>query len=489
MYRTVAQLDSLSNLLATWYPSYFTRLQLPEPSVQGRPVFALRMRAGGGDERRGVLVVGGTHARELMNPDAIIELAVDLLVSHADGTDIVYGDKRWAASDIRLILESLDLWLVPCLNPDGRIHAMTVDAMWRKNRRDNPGTPCDGVDLNRNFDLLWGVTQGQTSCSPCSDVYAGPSAFSEPETRNVKHLLDTHRVDCFADVHSYSELILWPWGHAPSQSVDPSKRFTTLASGTCTGIPVPGYQEYIPARDLQRFQTVGSRIREAIAAVRGRLYTSEPSVTLYPTTGTQSDYAYSRHIADARLRKTYGYTFETGPWMGSAQASFQPADPSLVKRDAKSGLIALMQQCICAIELIGAEVFRSDTSITSLRRVRDELLATTDAGREWIALFERTQTPLLGALMGDESLRKNAGELVKRAAALLKKPRSQLTDDDVESGIQMVRALTKHAQTPQTRRDLKSVQVQLDALRGTSMQGAVERLMSEKPRSRKAPST
>ena len=205
--------------------------------------------------------------------------------------------------------------------------------------------------------------------------------------------------------------------------------------------------------------------------------------------GTQSDYAYSRHIADARLRKTYGFTFETGPWMGSAQASFQPADPSLVKRDAKSGLIALMQQCICAIELIGAEVFRSDTSITSLRRVRDELLATTDAGREWIALFERTQTPLLGALMGDESLRKNAGELVKRAAALLKKPRSQLTDDDVESGIQMVRALTKHAQTPQTRRDLKSVQVQLDALRGTSMQGAVERLMSEKPRSRKAPST
>ena len=158
-------------------------------------------------------------------------------------------------------------------------------------------------------------------------MYAGPSAFSEPETRNIKHLLDTRRMDCFADVHSYSELILWPWGHAPSQTVDPSKRFTTLASGTCTGIPVPGYQEYIPAQDQQRFQTVGSRIHDAIAAVRGRLYTNQPSVALYPTTGTQSDYVYSRHIADSKLRKTYGYTFETGPYAGSAQTSFQPADP------------------------------------------------------------------------------------------------------------------------------------------------------------------
>lgn len=486
MYRTVAQIDSLSSLLASWFPTYFTRFQLPEASVEGRPVFALRLRAGGGGERRGVLLVGGTHARELMNPDAVIELAVDLFVSHANGTDIVYGGKRWGASDIKLILESLDLWLVPCMNPDGRIYAMTVNAMWRKNRRDNPGTSCDGVDLNRNFDVLWGVTQGQTSCSPCSDVYAGPSAFSEPETRNIKHLLDTHRVDCFVDVHSYSELILWPWGHAPNQTVDPSKRFTTLASGTCAGIPVPGYQEYIPARDLQRFQTVGSRVRDAIAAVRGRIYTNEPSVTLYPTTGTQSDYVYGRHIANAKLRKTYGFTFETGPWTGSAQSSFQPADPTLVKRDAKSGMIALMQQCICAIELIGAQVFRADTEVNALRTVRDELLATTGAGREWIALFERVQAPLLGALMGDETLRSDAGELVKRAASLAQDDQATLTDDDVARGIQLVRSLAKNAGTAETRRDLKAVEGQLESLSGQPMQGAVERLMSEKPHARKA---
>jgi murein tripeptide amidase MpaA len=490
MYRTVEQLDSLSNLLATWFPGYFTRLALPEASVQGRPVFALRLRAGGGDgDRRGVLLVGGTHARELMNPDAIIELAVDLFVSHANSTDIVYGGKRWPASDIKLILESLDLWLVPCMNPDGRVHSMTVEAMWRKNRRDNPATPCDGVDLNRNCDVLWGVTQGQTSCSPCSDVYAGPSAFSEPETRNIKHLLDTRRIDSFADVHSYSELILWPWSHAPSQTIDPSKRFTTLASGTCAGIPVAGYQEYISTRDQQRFQTVGSRIRDAIAAVRGRSYTNQPGVALYPTTGTQSDYAYSRHIANSSLRKTYGFTFETGPFTGSAESSFQPADPTLIKRDAKSGMISLMQQSICAIELIGSQFFRADKEVDALRRVRDELLATTDAGREWISLFERVQMPLLGALLGDEKLLAEAGELLKRAAAVTTDDAEALTDEDVDRGIRLVRALEKKPEGADARRDLRAVEGQLKSLRGQRMQGAVERLMSEKPHARRSPAT
>lgn len=486
MYRTVAQIDSITGILATWFPSYFTRIRLPEPSVLGRPVYALRLRAGRGAERRGVLLVGGTHARELMNPDAILELAVDLFVSHRNGSDIVYGGKRWPAADIKLILETLDLWLVPCMNPDGRIHSMTVEKMWRKNRRDNPGTTCDGVDLNRNFDVVWGVTQGSTSCSPCSEVYVGPSAFSEPETRNIKHLLDTRRIDCFADVHSFSELILWPWGHAPSQTVDPTKKFTTLPTGTCTVIQVPGYQEYISPRDLQRFQTVGGRIRDAIAAVRGRTYTSQPSVALYPTTGTQSDYVYSRHIASSRLRKTYGFTFETGPSTGSAEESFQPADPTLIKRDAKSGMIALMQQCICAIELIGAQFFRGDAEVNALRKVRDRLLATTDAGREWIALFERVQTPLLGMLLGDEALLADAGDLVRRAATLTKDDSAVLTDEDVDRGIAVVRTLAKNAEAGEARRDLKAVEAQLESLRGQSMNGAVERLMGEKPHERRA---
>ena len=88
--------------------------------MQGRTVYALRLRAGAGDGRRGVLLVGGTHARELMNPDLLVELAVHLIVSYRNGTDIVLGDRTWPAQDIEVILEALDIYLVPCINPDGR---------------------------------------------------------------------------------------------------------------------------------------------------------------------------------------------------------------------------------------------------------------------------------------------------------------------------------------------------------------------------------
>jgi murein tripeptide amidase MpaA len=345
MYRTVDQLDQLGELLAQTFPQQCQRFELPELSVRGRTVFALQVRAGTGDDRPGVLLTGGVHARELMNPDALIELAVQLVTTYRTGSDLVLDGRVWPAADIKMLMEALDINVVPCTNPDGRDYVMTTDDLWRKNRRDNPATPCDGVDLNRNCDLLWGVTQGQTSCSPCSDVFAGSGVFSEPETRNVKFLLDTRRIDCFVDVHSYSELVLYPWGHVPTQTTDPTKRFTTLPAGTCQPITDPTYREYMTPADRQRFQTVAEQIVKAIADVRGRVYTPQTGFGLYGTTGTHSDYAYARHIADLTAHKTYGYTFETGPWVGNARDSFHPADPEPIKLDVKSGLLALMQQC------------------------------------------------------------------------------------------------------------------------------------------------
>ena len=312
-----------------------------------------------------------------------------------------------------------------------------------------------------------------------------PRPSASPRPRNIRSVLDTRRVNCFVDVHSYSELVLWPWGHAPSQTVDPSKRFTTLPSGTCAPIGVAGYQEYIPPRDLQRFQTVGSRIVSAISSVRGRVYTSQPSIALYPTTGTQGDYAYSRHIANPSLRKTYGFTFETGPWAGNVADSFHPVDPTLIKRDAKAGLIALMQQCICAIELIGARFFTTDAEVAELRRIRDEVLATTEAGRAWIALFERAQLPLLTALMADEQLSSQAAVLVKRAAELTKSTRARLRDEDVDGAIRFLRTLGKAPAAEEVRADLRAVERQLGALRGLTSARALAALMAEPPQSRR----
>lgn len=346
MYRTVVQLDTVVAQLVATAPDLCTALPLPQSSIQGTPVSAVRIAAPGGppiDRRPGVLLIGGTHARELMNPDLLVELAVDLVAAYRNDTDVVLGNRTWPAAQLRAMLDTVALYLLPCVNPDGRTYVMTVDDMWRKNRRDNPGTKCDGVDLNRNADILWGVTEGQTSCAPCTDIYCGPGAFSEPENENVKHLLDTYRVDHFVDVHSFSELVIYPWGHAANQTTDPAQNFRTLPTGTCRPLGKPGYAEYIAPDDLAEFRRVAQRIVDEIAAVRGRRYSPEPGMTLYPTTGTHSDYAWSRHLADPALHKTYGYTIETGPSGADAREAFHPRDPEPIKREVESGLLALLQ--------------------------------------------------------------------------------------------------------------------------------------------------
>lgn len=485
MYRTVSQLDTVIAQLATSFPQLCTRTQLPEPSLQGRPVFALRLRGGPGGNRRGVLFVGGTHARELMNPDALVELAVDLVTSYLNGTPVVYGGRTWTALDVKLVLESLDVWIVPCVNPDGRHRVMTVDNMWRGNLRDNPGTTCDGVDLNRNADFVWGVTEGQTSCNPCSEVFVGSGAFSEPETRNVKHLLDTRQILTFADVHSFSELVLYPWGHAHSQTDDPAQRFTGLPTGTCAPLGTPGYREYITARDQLRFTTVAQRVVEAIAAVRGRAYTPQTGRALYATTGTQSDYVYSRHIANPALHKTYGFTLETGPRVATVEDSFHPRDPTLIKRDAKAGVLALAQQSVCAFDLIGVRLLGRQAEVDALRRVRDEQLSTTEAGREWITLIERVELPVASVLLADERLAGRAAAMIERAGKLVADEKLVVTDEDVDQGLALLNELAERAgaKDEQVRVDLKAVGVTLDRARRRPSAEVVREMMERGPRS------
>jgi murein tripeptide amidase MpaA len=351
MYRRSADIEQINRSLADSFPALVSRIVLG-PSRQGREISAIRIRGGAGPGR-GVLLVGGVHARELLNPDLLVEAVIDLIDHYLGETDWVMGGQRWPAATIRSIVETLELFVLPNANPDGREHVFDVARLWRKNRARLTGTACVGVDVNRNFDLLWGVQTRapdgslRTSRSACSDVFVGPGAFSEPETRNVKTLLDAHPIECFVDVHSYSELILFPWGHAPNQTTDPSQRFTLVDTSRWRELPsdAPRYREFLPPSDLERFREIGEGAVRAIQNVRGRRYTAQQGLGLYPTTGTSSDYAYGRHVADPSLRKVYGFTFETGPFTGNVEDSFQPDPPEddRIKEEATSGIISVLQ--------------------------------------------------------------------------------------------------------------------------------------------------
>jgi murein tripeptide amidase MpaA len=487
-YRTAAQLESILSSLAGELPQLCTRVQLATPSIQGRTLHALRLAAGGGAGRRGVLIVGGIHARELMNPDAIVELLRDMLLAYIFGRGITYGGRSWSAVDVRLMIETLDIWMIPCANPDGRQRVMDGDDLWRKNVRDNPGTACEGVDLNRNFDIAWGTTTTATSCNPCdsSQTYCGSAAFSEPEAKNVRDFCASHRIDVFVDVHSFSELVLYPWGHALTQTTDPAQNFTTLASGTCLPLNPPTYKEHMRPYDLLRVQTVSQRIVDSVRAVRGRTYTPEPSHSVYATgaSGTSSDWVYSRHLANPGLHKTYAFALETGPRTGNNAEDFHPSNEttlSLIKRDAKAAMLTLIQQSVCAIDFIGTTLLGRVAAVDSVRSLRDDKLATTDAGLAWIDVLERVQVRLLGEILSDESLRQEAVGLFERAAALADKSSAKLTSRDVDRAQAFLHALVERVPDADVKRDISQIANQLARSTGQTAQQIVETLMRQRP--------
>lgn len=60
---------------------------------------------------------------------------------------------------------------------------------WVKNRRVNHGSDCLGVNIERNFDFSWGIDIN-SSDDPCSDIFRGPSADSEEETKAIQFAVD-----------------------------------------------------------------------------------------------------------------------------------------------------------------------------------------------------------------------------------------------------------------------------------------------------------
>lgn len=87
--------------------------------------------------------------------------------------------------------------------------------MWRKTRSTSHegADQCPGVDGNRNFDHVWG-TLSQSS-DPCSLIYEGPSAFSEPETRVIRDVVlqQLQRTSLYISLHSYGNMFLYAWGN------------------------------------------------------------------------------------------------------------------------------------------------------------------------------------------------------------------------------------------------------------------------------------
>lgn len=192
-----------------------------------------------------VLLFRSPHAREWINALAVVETARQLTENYRQADP----DPRVQA--IVTTLDRAEILIVPEGNPDGaRLSFFDPgQRMWRKNLRPSSVAGCAGVDCNRNYPRYFGE-QG-SSGEPCSEVYRGPSALSEPESANIAQLVQSQRQIVFAiDSHSYGDSLFRP---------NPN-------GGTYIS------SEPVSAADQAIYTELERQMNESIGAVQGRNY-------------------------------------------------------------------------------------------------------------------------------------------------------------------------------------------------------------------------
>ncbi|XP_061398245.1 zinc carboxypeptidase A 1-like [Musca vetustissima] len=184
--------------LTVQYPGVVTLIEGGK-TYQGRSILGVKISKSK-TTKPGIFVEAGIHAREWIAPATATYMINQLLTSNVES--------------IRNIAENYDWYIFPHANPDGYVYTHTTDRMWRKTRA--PYGSCFGADPNRNWGFQWNVVG--SSNNPCSDTYAGPSAFSEIETRSLSEYIASlkGKIFLYISFHAYSQYLLYPYGHTAS---------------------------------------------------------------------------------------------------------------------------------------------------------------------------------------------------------------------------------------------------------------------------------
>lgn len=273
----LAELDEMFAL----YPNLITSKAPIDTFLthEGRPIYFVRISDNPSQDEAGepkVLYTAIHHAREPMSLMETIFFMWYVLENYNNNPALTY------------LVDHMQLYFVPCINPDGYVYNQTTNpnggGMWRKNRRLNSGGSY-GVDLNRNYSYGWGTTG--TSFNQTSETYCGTSAFSEPETQAMRWLVQQHHFITAFNAHTYAEDILFPIGTTSAEFADHHDYF----------------QEY--TNEMVKYNG----------------YTAMKSSALYPASGDSDDYMYKLDIGVGEKDTMFVHTPEVGTafWQPSSE--------------------------------------------------------------------------------------------------------------------------------------------------------------------------
>ena len=272
-FYTLAEVNAQLDSMKTQFPNLITTKVSIGNSVENRPMYMVKISDNPDvdESEPEILYTALHHAREPQSMMQMIYFMYYLLENYNTNPSVQY------------IVNNRELYFVPVVNPDGYEYNRTTNpnggGMWRKNRRNNGGSY--GIDLNRNYGpyTYWNAPNGGSSTEPSSETYRGTAPFSEPEVNNLKNFLATRYFKNALNYHTYSNLLIYPYGALEQETPDSAI-----------------FREF--ARDM--------------TAYNGYTYGTDQQTVGYSTRGNSDDYAY-----DGDTVLNHGKIFAMTPEVGS----------------------------------------------------------------------------------------------------------------------------------------------------------------------------
>ncbi|MEO0131782.1 MAG: M14 family zinc carboxypeptidase [candidate division WOR-3 bacterium] len=280
-YRSLDSVNLFLRNLAQTY-SQICVLESLGPSYENRMIYGIKISDNPTldeeDIEPGVFICGLHHSREWATIEVCLFFADSILRAYNSNPNI------------QNLINNHQIWVFPVINPDGYVYDYPQQRSWRKNRQ--PFGGAIGTDINRNYlgacDTnrygLWGAlaSGAQSSHYPSSETFMGAFGASSPEIRNVTEFFRRHNINVSLSFHSYSELVLWPWGFLD-----------------------------IPTPDNALYVRVGNTMASLINKLGGGTYTPGQIPSLYLVSSGSDDwiYGYNKFV---KGNPCLAYTIEVG---------------------------------------------------------------------------------------------------------------------------------------------------------------------------------
>lgn len=327
-FKNLAAINARLDELAAQHPGRASVFTVGS-SYLGKPIRGLRITRNAPANAPAFLIDACQHAREWATPMTAMYLA-DRLLETAD------TDARMGA-----LLDSAVIYVIPVVNVDGYEYTWTNERLWRKNRQPNADGSM-GTDPNRNWGYQWGGEGASPSGS--NDTYRGSAPFSAPETAALRDFYIAHpEIAGSLDLHSYSQLVMWPWG---------------WSSALCP--------------DNALHAAVGGGMQYAIQATNGLAYVAGPiCTTIYPASGGSVDWSYGDQGVTSftiEVRDTGAYGFV-----------MPPEEILPCARENMQGALALMEGVLGPAVILPNSIMPDHVPSAQPTQVSVQVQATTGA--------------------------------------------------------------------------------------------------------------